>query len=144
MKRMSLSQTAWAVAIALLLPAVAMSAPATSAKSTTPHKAHSAKTAMKAAPKVDLNSATKEELAALPGIGDSIADKIIAGRPYKSASELVSKKVVTKAEYAKFRGKVIAHQAKGEMKAPESKAPDSGSTEGSNNSSDTTPDNTTK
>lgn len=176
MKRMSLSQTAWAVAIALLVPAAAFSTPAPTAttahatkhaksttmnaqaasetaktsnasakKSTEAHKAHSAKAAaVKAAPKVDLNSATKEELMALPGVGDAIADKIIAGRPYKSASELVAKKIVTKAEYSKFHGKVIAHQMKGEMKSSESKAPESGTDGGSSNSPNTTPDNTTK
>ncbi len=56
---------------------------------------------------VDLNSATKEDLTKVPGITDEIADKIIAGRPYKSRGELVSKSVVTKAEYAKFRGHVM-------------------------------------
>ena len=59
---------------------------------------------------VDLNSATKEQLAALPGIGDANADKIIAGRPYKSKSELKSKKIISAAKYSRISAKVTAKQ----------------------------------
>jgi len=73
------------------------------------HKSHSAAKKM-AAPKVDINSAAKEDLMKLPGITEDIAEKIVEGRPYKSKAELLSKKMVTKAQYSKIRNKVIAKQ----------------------------------
>jgi DNA uptake protein ComE-like DNA-binding protein len=57
---------------------------------------------------VDLNSAAKEDLTKLPGITDDIADKIIAARPFKSKSELTSKKILTKTEYNKVSASVTA------------------------------------
>jgi DNA uptake protein ComE-like DNA-binding protein len=60
--------------------------------------------------KVDLNSATREQLMSLPGIGDAIADKIIAARPFKAKNELLSKGLVNKAQYAKLAPHVIAKQ----------------------------------
>ena len=77
------------------------------AKTTATHH-HAAKAA--AMPKTDINSASKEDLMKLPGIGDAIADKIIAARPFKMKSELVSKGLVTKAAYAKISSHVIAKQ----------------------------------
>ena len=61
---------------------------------------------------VDINTATKEQLMTLPGISDAYADKIIAGRPYKSKSELKSKKIVPDVTDKKVAPHVIAHQMK--------------------------------
>ena len=82
---------------------------ATATKKST--KSDTAATKTKKADLVDINAASKEELTALPGIGDAYSQKIIDGRPYNSKRDLLTRKILPQATYDQVSAKIIAHHA---------------------------------
>ena len=77
----------------------------------TPSAAPQATVAPKAAT-VDINSATIGDLKGLPGVTDGDAAKIVQGRPYKDPGDLVTKKILSEAEFAKIKDRLVAGHTK--------------------------------
>jgi DNA uptake protein ComE-like DNA-binding protein len=114
MKRNTLTSTLIAIGIAIPFTAFAAQTSGTQSgtQSTTSSKAthhHSSASA----PKVDLNTASADQLMALPGIDQPTADKIVSARPFKSTKQLYETKIITKDQYKKIESKVT-------VKAPKS------------------------
>jgi hypothetical protein len=76
---------------------------------------------------VDINTATPQELDALPGIGEAYTRAIIEGRPYKDKRDLRWRKIVPRGTFEKIKGRITAVQPKpaGKLEArpEEEKAP---------------------
>jgi DNA uptake protein ComE-like DNA-binding protein len=106
------------VLLALFVSAALFAAPfgqGAAAKNATTKAGSTAKTgaAEKSSSKlIDINSASQEELDALPGIGKAYSKKIIDNRPYQSKNQLVSKGVLPKSVYDGIKDRIVARQQK--------------------------------
>jgi competence protein ComEA len=107
LRKVALLAGALALASVLAVSSPVMAGQGSSQSASSSATAHSSHTL------VDLNSATVEQLKALPGIGDTYAQKIVDGRPYHSKLDLVNKKIIPASTYKKMSGMVIARQSGG-------------------------------
>ena len=62
--------------------------------------------------KIDINSASKDDLDKLPGIGAAYSQKIIDGRPYNTKRDLVTRKIIPQSTYDGIKDEIIAHRMK--------------------------------
>ena len=96
------------LAFTIAVPVLAADLPGTTAHPAPAKPAPVTQTTAPNAAKVDINTATAADLKALPGVTDGDVAKIVQGRPYKDPSELTAKKILSDAEYAKIKDRLVA------------------------------------
>lgn len=100
-------------ALLLLLAAPAFTyAQAKAGSAKTAAKPSAAAAATAPADKIDINTATIDQLKAFPGIGDAYSKRIVDGRPYTAKNQLLTKGVLPAATYNKIKDQIIATHPK--------------------------------
>jgi len=99
------------LALALLLSAPVLATAQSSAK-TAKATAKTTAAAAATADKLDINTATPDQLKAFPGIGDAYAKRIIDGRPYTAKNQLTTRGILPAATYNKIKDQIIASRPK--------------------------------
>jgi len=64
------------------------------------------------ATKLDLNTATPQQLKALPGMGDVYVKRIVDGRPYTAKNQLITRGILPQPAYEQIKDQIIAHRPK--------------------------------
>ena len=76
-----------------------------------------------AASLIDINSASRDDLMTLDGIGEVRADAIIRARPFKAKTELVERRLIPEGLYDKIADKVVARPVPGTAPTPTTRPP---------------------
>lgn len=92
-------------------PSATTQTPSATTQTSTASKAKAAQKSKESADKLDINTATVDQLKALPGIGDAYAAKIVSGRPYTAKNQLTTKGVIPQGTYEKIKEQIVAHRA---------------------------------
>ncbi len=82
------------------------------ALTTSPAAIAQTKPAAGVADKLDINTATPDQLKAFPGIGDAYSKRIIDGRPYTAKNQLITRGILPQATYNKIKDQIIASKPK--------------------------------
>ena len=98
------------LAAALFLAVTPVFTLAQAASSAKPAKPAAATAAIGA--KLDINTATADQLKAFPGIGDAYSKRIIDGRPYTAKNQLLTRGILPEATYNKIKDQIIASKPK--------------------------------
>lgn len=102
----------FALALALLLSAPVMATAQHTAKAKTTAAKTATTSAATTGDKLDINTATADQLKAFPGIGDAYAKRIIDGRPYTAKNQLTTRGILPAATYNKIKDQIIASKPK--------------------------------